>query len=260
MVTTDSPAQESGRMAAPKLAAQKSATVFQVSTLPALSLGLYSGTMTFGELLKHGNFGLGTFDALDGELIVLKGKAWRVRADGRVSPVENKATTPFAAVTHFAPHQSLSLPQPVDYAGLQQWVSLALTTNNTPYAIEIRGTFTRIKVRSVPRQSKPYRPLAEVVKTQSVWEWTNIRGTLVGFRFPGYLSGVNLADYHFHFLSDDTQRGGHLLDCELQNGTVRIQNLRGFKMQLPSSSDFDHANLATDHSAALKATEQAGVH
>jgi acetolactate decarboxylase len=199
-----SPAQELSHAAR-----QKSATIFQFSTLPALSLGLYDGEMTFGELLKHGDFGLGTFDALDGELIILKGKAWRVRADGRVSPVQNKSTTPFAAVTHFVPHQGFNVTRPVEYSALQRKISLLLPSPNIAYAIEIRGTFSRLKVRSVPRQSKPYRPLAEVVKTQSVWEWENIRGTLVGFRFPTYLSGVNLADYHFHFLSDDKQRGGH---------------------------------------------------
>lgn len=239
---------------------RKTATVFQLSTLPALSLGLYDGGMTFGDLLKHGNFGIGTFDALDGELVILDGRAWRIRADGRVSPVGNRETTPFANVTHFAPGLTLKIAQPLEYAALRQRLSSLLSTPNAPYAISIHGTFARLKVRSVPGQRKPYPPLAEVVKTQSVWEWNDIRGTLVGFRFPSYLSGVNLADYHFHFLSDDRQHGGHLLDGTLQEGEIRIQTLRGLEMQIPSDTAFDHADLSTDQSAALKAAEKPGSH
>lgn len=243
-----------------RVTAKKPSTVFQFSTLPAFSLGLYDGEMTFWELLKHGDFGIGTFHALDGELVILNGKAWRMRADGRVSPVEPKTTTPFAVITRFTPDQTLKVTGPLEYPALQQRLSQILPTINTAYAIEISGTFSRLKVRSVPAQSKPYRPLGEVVKTQSVWEWKNVRGTLVGFRFPSYLAGVNLADYHFHFLSDDKQRGGHLLDGALQDGTIRIQALRGFEMQLPVGSDFDRADLSTDQSAALKAAEKAGTH
>ncbi|MBC8139058.1 MAG: acetolactate decarboxylase [Fibrella sp.] len=239
---------------------RKAATVFQISTLPALSLGLYEGGMAFGDLLKHGDFGIGTFDALDGELVVLDGKAWRIRADGRVSPVGDRETTPFANVTHFAPGLTLKIAQPLEYEPLRQRLSSLLSTPNAPYAIWIHGTFSRLKVRSVPGQRKPYRPLAEVVKTQSVWEWKDIRGTLVGFRFPTYLSGVNLADYHFHFISDDRRHGGHLLDGTLQEGEIRIQTLRGLEMRIPSDAGFDRADLSTDQSTALQAAEKSGSH
>lgn len=240
------------------IAAEKPATVFQFSTLPALSSGRYEGELTFGELLKHGDFGLGTFDALDGELVILKGKAWRACADGRVLPVENKVTTPFALVTRFMPDHTLKITQPTAYSELQKQIPQLYPTNNAIYAVEISGVFSHIQVRSVPGQAKPYPPLAEVVKKQSVWEWQNVRGTLVGFRFPSYLSGVNLADLHFHFIADDKKHGGHLLDCELQEGQIRVQTVRGFDLRLPAGPEFDRADLGTDQSAALKATEQAG--
>jgi acetolactate decarboxylase len=244
-------------------APQKPAAVFQISTLPALSLGLYDGGITFGDLLKHGDFGLGTFAALDGELIILNGTAWRVRADRKVSAVDRREITPFAAVTHFVPDITLRLPAaavPAEYAALQQRISAMLPTPNAPYAVAIQGTFARLKLRSVPGQNRPYPPLADVVKTQTVWELKDIRGTLVGFRFPAYLSGVNLSDYHFHFISDDRQHGGHLLDGALQEGEIRVQTLRGLEMQLPTDAAFDRADLATDQSAALKASEKAGTH
>jgi acetolactate decarboxylase len=237
-------------------AADKAATVFQFSTLPALSLGLYDGGMTFGAVLQRGDFGLGTFDALDGEGIILNGRAWRVRSDGKVSAVATTTTTPFAVVTFFKPQQSLKVQQPAEYSALRPMIDKLLSTANTPYAIAVRGTFARVKVRSVPRQNKPYPALSEVVKTQSEWEWKNIQGTLVGFRFPAYLSQVNLADYHFHFLSDDHVRGGHLLDCALESGEIEVQALRGIDLQLPTGKAFDSADLAADQSVALKASEQ----
>lgn len=237
-------------------AAPKRATVFQYSTLPALSLGLYDGGLAMGEVLKHGDFGVGTYDALDGEGIILSGKAWRVRSDGTVSKVDRKTTTPFAAVTFFKPQQSILIERPMEYSALRAALTGWLPTPNVPYAIAVRGTFSRIKVRSVPRQSKPYRALTEVVKTQSEWEWKNVKGTLVGFRFPSFLSQVNLADYHFHFLADDEKHGGHVLDCRLEKSTVEIQTLRGIDLQLPTDKAFDRADLETDQSAALKASEQ----
>jgi acetolactate decarboxylase len=250
-ISTRSIADETTRRAA-----DRASTVFQFSTLPALSRGLYDGEMSFGEVLQRGDFGLGTFDALDGEGIILGGKAWRIRADGKISEVATTTTTPFALVTFFQPQQSVKVAQPTEYSALRQVIDKLLTTPNAPSAIAVHGTFARIKVRSVPRQNKPYRALSEVVKTQSEWEWKNIRGTLVGFRFPSYLSQVNLPDYHFHFLSDDKARGGHLLDCELTNGEIEFQTLRGMDLQLPTGEAFDRANLSSDQSTALKASEQ----
>ena len=239
-------------------ATRKPATVFQVSTLPALSLGLYDGTMSFGEVLQHGDFGVGTFHALDGEGIILDGKVWRVRSDGRVFSVGKKEMTPFAVVTNFEPDHVIKIKEPLEYSALLAKILSVLPTPNAPYAIEVRGTFGRIKVRSVPGQQKPYPPLSEVVKTQSEWEWEGVKGNLVGFRFPSYLSGVNLADNHFHFISDDKKRGGHLLNCELQSGQIRIQTIRGFDMELPKTKEFDQLNLSADQSATLKAAESAG--
>jgi acetolactate decarboxylase len=244
------------RIYEPRSEKAKAATLFQFSTLPALSLGLYDGGMTFGEVLRHGDFGLGTADALDGEVVILNGKAWQMRSNGQVAAVAPEMSTPFAVVTRFAPDRRQSVAQPAEYSALRQTLDEMLLTPNVPYAISISGTFARIKVRSVPRQSKPYRRLAEVTKTQSVWEWQNVKGTLVGFRFPAYLSNVNLADYHFHFISDDKKRGGHLLDCQLQSGEIAVQPLRKFEMTLPTGNDFDDANLSTVENAELKQAEQ----
>src|ERR1700739_3960057 len=78
-------------------------TVFQTSTVDALMEGASTGDMTMSELKTHGDFGLGPFDGLDGEMIELDGKVFQVRADGHAHPVADSARTPFATVSFFKP-------------------------------------------------------------------------------------------------------------------------------------------------------------
>ena len=78
-------------------------TLFQVSTSAALVEGLYQGAVRVSRLLRHGNFGLGTFIDLDGEMVVLEGTCYRVGSDGAVAPVEGDRLIPYAVVTRFSP-------------------------------------------------------------------------------------------------------------------------------------------------------------
>jgi acetolactate decarboxylase len=230
-------------------------TLFQYSTLPALSIGIYDGDLTFGQLLRYGNFGLGTLQGLDGEVMILDGQAWQARSDGEVLPVSPQRSTPFAVVTHFNPERRWKLSPPTEYSKLKTRLAQLLPNTNAPCAIRIRGTFPMLKVRSVPRQQKPYPVLADVVKTQSEWTLKNVRGTLVGFWFPTYMSNLNLADFHFHFLSDDHKRGGHVLDAQLRDAIIEMQVQRSFQLQLPQSHDFANADLTADQKEALHKAE-----
>ncbi len=240
---------------APAHAKKQPESLYQVSTLQALSLGIFDGPTTFEDLLKHGDFGLGTLNALDGEVIILDGKAWQARFDGQVVPVPPKAKTPFGIVTHFKREGGMRMAW-AEYSRLKETLDETLSTPNVIYAIKVHGVFSRMKVRSVPRQSWPYGTLGDAVKKQATWEWKNIKGTMIGFKFPTYLASVNLADYHFHFISDDKMHGGHVLDVRLEDADVDIQSLRRFEMVLPASADFDKADLAQDQKAALDKAEK----
>lgn len=233
------------------------ATLFQTSTIQALGLGLYDGDMTFGAVLRHGDFGLGTCQSLNGEVIILGDKAYQVRSDGKVFLIPPSAKTPFAMVTPFKADRTLQLDQPLDEAGLQRWIDSKLPTPNMAYAIEITGTFPVITTRSVPVQKKPFPPLAEAVKHQNEFTFQNAHGTMVGFRMPGFLGQVNLPGYHFHFLTADHQHGGHVLKVQLQKATVRIQYIRNFQINLPNLSSFDKADFSADQSASLQKAEKA---
>jgi acetolactate decarboxylase len=216
---------------------------FQVSTLAALDAGVYQGAATVAELKRHGNFGLGTFEGLDGEMVMLDGKVYQIKADGVAGLIADGVRTPFAAVTFFHPEQSLRLDGAMTYEQLQQQITQQLPTSNLPYAIRLRGTFPYLKVRSGPKQTPPYRPLKEVKQQQRVFEWHNVRGTLVGFRLPPFLKRVNVAGYHFHLITSDRKAGGHLLDGEFLNLIAEVEPLRDWQMRLPHHPAFEQAKL-----------------
>ncbi len=219
-------------------------SVFQVSTLGALNTGVYEGAATFAEIKQYGNFGLGTFDGLEGELVALDNEFYQIKNDGSVYPVTDEMKTPFAAVTFFRKERSLRLPGQLTYQTLQKGIDRQLSTQNLPYAIRIQGIFPYLKVRSVPKQRLPYPPLSEVVKhQQTVFELRNVRGTLVGFRMPQYLKSINVAGYHFHFITSDRKAGGHLLEGEFLNPVADVETLRDWQMVLPNHTAFEQAML-----------------
>lgn len=198
--------------------------ITQVATIEALSAGAYDGNVPLAELRKHGDFGLGTFDKLDGEMVLLNGTFHQGRVDGRSYTPPAECLTPFACVTFFQLDKMEVLRSPMPKQAVQDKIDSMIPDTNIICAIKIRGTFSRLKTRSVAAQEKPYPVLAEVIKTQTVFDHENIAGTLVGFRTPPYLKTLNAAGYHFHFISDDKSTGGHVLEFELAKGELEIDS------------------------------------
>ena len=229
--------------------------LFQTSTLQALMNGVYDGDYSFGEL-KHGDFGLGTFEALDGEMVGLDGKFYQVKSDGQVYPVSPAQKTPFGEVTFFKADQTLNLSEPLDLKQLEQYLSGAAAVRNFPYAIKITGKFAYIKTRSVPRQAQPYPPLMEAAKHQAVFEFQEVEGVIVGFYHPQYLTGVNLPGYHLHFLTADRRAGGHLLDCRVKQVKVELERLDDFQMRLPGNAAFARTDLTGDKKQEIEKVEK----
>ncbi|MEM7221732.1 MAG: acetolactate decarboxylase [Pseudomonadota bacterium] len=229
--------------------------VFQASTINAILEGVYDGQTSFAELARHGDFGLGTFDALDGEMTALDGAFFQTTSDGRVHPVAPNMTTPFAVMIFFDPTIEIPITEEMDIAGLSGALDRAVPSKNVFYAIKCRGHFEAIRVRSVPRQEKPYPPLIEVVAHQPVYDYEDIDGTLVGFRFPDYAQGLNVPGYHLHFLSDDRQAGGHVTRFSTRQAQLEIDVTSQFQMALPHDDAFLTAELAKDTRETIKKAE-----
>ena len=230
--------------------------VYQSSTINALLEGVYDGTMTYGQLRQHGDFGIGTFNALDGEMIGFDGHFWQITGDGHVHAVPDDYQTPFATVLFFNPRIKQTLDGPLEYPGLCTLLDHAVGSTNLFSAIRIDGSFHSMRTRSVPRQSKPYPALIDVTQDQPVFDLNDLSVTLVGFRFPEFAKGMNVPGYHLHFLSDDRQTGGHVLAFELAHARLAIDDTSNFHIELPTDASFLSAELGGNHSEDIEKAEK----
>ena len=229
--------------------------ITQTSTIDALLAGAYDGQMTCRELLTYGNFGIGCFDKLDGEMAILNGKIYQIKSDGKVYRPALNTKTPFAAVCNFQPDTQFSI-QSADFKTVESIINEKVSNQNIFLAVEISGEFKHVRVRSVPAQRKPYPPLAEVAKTQPVFEMNDIKGTIVGFRTPPLAKGLNVPGCHFHFISNDFTRGGHVLDFELIAGSCKIDKCSEFLLILPKGDVLKNIDLSKDKTEELKKAEK----
>jgi acetolactate decarboxylase len=232
--------------------------LFQSSTIGALLDGAYDGDVSFAELADHGDLGLGTLDALDGEMIAVDGRFFRAGLDGRINEVDGKARTPFAVLVWFAPTVEFEIDRPLAHDALCAALDGHLPEDATACAVRIDGAFAMVRARSVPRQRRPYRPLSEVIRDQHVFELNDLEGTVVGFRFPDYTEGLEVSGYHLHFISKDRRRGGHVLDCRLGPARARIDPSTELHVELPPGIDLSSSRLSTQTHEALNRIERAG--
>ena len=211
-------------------------SITQFGSIDALLAGAYDGQVSCGSLTRRGNLGLGTFDQLDGEMVVLDGRVYQVRSDGKVYSPAAGATTPFAAVVRFEPDQSRTVNNAATFQQFQEQLDATLPSTNVVCAFRVTGRFQQMKTRSVPAQTKPYAPLIEASRRQSVFELGQCRGTLVGFRLPGFVKGINVPGYHVHFLTADRNAGGHVLDFMLEGGVLELAICSRIELLLPTDA------------------------
>jgi acetolactate decarboxylase len=217
---------------------------FQVSTLDALMAGSYDGDTTMGELLAHGDLGIGTVAALDGELVVVDGEAFVVDGDGAVHPVPPQRTTPFAVVCRFTPLVEQVLDGPMSLDGLHGRIDSIVPDGLAVVAVRVEGSFVDLRLRSVARQHPPYPPLAEVTAHQREWTVPHAHGSLVGFRFPEATAGLEVPGFHLHFLADDRSTGGHVLDLSVTEGVVQLDGGDELHVELPPHVDLGRPGAA----------------
>jgi len=220
------------------LNAQNEAKLYQYSTITALAKSYYDGQLSMKQLLKHGDFGLGTFNQLNGEMICLNGKIYQICADGKINIVHDSLKTPFSVLTHFNPQQKIKLDKTFDIQQLENYLDTIVQANNLIVAIKITGKFKALKTRSVKAQSMPYKLLVDAVKEQTVFDLKNTKGCMLGFRFPDAMDGVNVPGYHLHYIADDHKSGGHVINCTIEEATIEIQTIHQFEMELPSDREF----------------------
>ncbi|MFG2884774.1 acetolactate decarboxylase [Streptomyces sp. NPDC048297] len=218
--------------------------VYQTSTIGALLDGVYDGDVTIDELLRHGDFGLGTFNRLDGEMLVLDGVCHHLRGDGSVRLASGDELTPFAAVTRFVPDTRVTITEPCDRRTLTQKIDEMIDSPNLLYAVRVTGTFDTVHTRTVMEQKPPYPPLTQATAGQQEAVVHDTAGTLAGYRTPAYEQGIAVAGYHLHFIDEARRHGGHALDLRMERGTIEISAASELHLSLPRTPQFLGARLS----------------
>jgi acetolactate decarboxylase len=186
------------------------------------------------ELVVDADLGLGTFDALDGEMVLLDGTVWQIPADGVPVEAAPEATTPFAQVVQFRPEdEPIEVDEPTTCEELEARIDEEVGTTADVVALRVEADFEALEIRSERAQTEPYQPLEQVLETDQVsWDLEDVSGTMVGFRTADALESVSPPGYHFHMLTDDQQHGGHVLSCEIGSGTVQVDPTVGVDLTL----------------------------
>lgn len=231
------------------------AQVYQYSTINSLISGNYDGELTVQEILQQGSVGLGTFNTLDGELVIEDGVAYQAKSDSsmgsQTQAVSGELKIPFGVVCNFKADTSFKLYNISAISELEKILDSLLSGTNTIFVIKVSGSFKNLTVRSVAPQHKPYRRLTEAVKDQVFFNFENQQGTLVGFHFPAYMQNINVTGYHWHYLSSDKKRGGHLMKCSIDKVSFDVDYINDFRMILPKNHFLQNANLSVKKSEEL---------
>ena len=233
-------------------------TVYQVALLQSLTQGYYDGIIKVSELKEHGDTGIGTFEGVNGEMIVLDGTVYQALGDGSVQVADDNETVPFSNVTFFDNDISETLSQTKDINTLKESLTNTVNKNgkNLFYMVKIKGTFDKMNVRSELKQEKPYKTLDKALATdQREFNYENIAGTVVALYCPDYMGGLNTPGWHFHFISDDKTKGGHILELSFESAQAEFDSTQDFDMYLPEDPDFQKIELAKDVSSAIKKVE-----
>ena len=233
--------------------------MYQVSTLQALALGYSRAVINVGELLQEGDTGLGTFEDVNGEMILMDGKCFRADQDGNVTVVSSDTGVPFAAVAKLYGDQKFSLSNMPDITSVRNELTLKIEERfglNSMHVVRIDGVFETVDARSEAPYRSHHITLKEVLgHTQKAFLFENIRGSLVGVYFPDYMDGINMPGWHLHFLSEDRSKGGHVFDVSLREGMVKVDKITRIDINLPKDPAFDTYSLKQDLQAEIKSVE-----
>jgi acetolactate decarboxylase len=230
-------------------------SIFQVSTSGALVQGVFQGCTRVSDLKKHGDFGLGTFDNLDGEMVMLDGRCFQASAEGTICEAGDEWTTPFATITRFEADQSQKLLALNSVGDLENLLDSTRPSQNIFVGIRLEGFFEKIDLRASCKAHFG-EDLVAATTHQSEFSFEDIEGTLVGFWSPEYAKSLSVPGYHLHFISKDLKKGGHLMNLESSGLLAKLHFETDLHIAIPETEEFLHADLNNDPSEALNIAEK----
>ena len=235
--------------------------LYQVSTLQALMLGYIKGVISVKELLKHGDTGLGTFEDLDGEMIVIDGHCYRASSNGQMYEPDLDYGIPFAVATKLKGVRSWDWDEINGIDTLTAMLNNKIEAHfglNSMHIVRIDGDFDFIDARSeLPSRKAQHVSLKELLNTtQYSFRFEKISGSVICLYFPDYMDGLNLPGWHLHFISKDRSMGGHVFDLKINSCRVKLDKIARIELQLPTEPGFDTYELKSASAQDAKNIEQ----
>jgi len=214
-------------------------SLFQLGNASALFSGAIEGDITYGQLREKGDFGLGTFNGIQGEMVALNGNFYKISQKGKTIPVNPHWKTPYVELVKFTSDKAVHFEKIDRYAALKQLLNAKLDNKNIPYAIKISGMFQLMKLRSrSPRTASQTQDVIE--ETYSI---ENVKGTLVGFWFPDYLLSLTVPKFHFHFISDDRKMSGHVLELKAEYADAVFNKINQIDLAFPQTLAYKNTKI-----------------
>ncbi len=232
------PTATDGSPAPDSQSSSNASLLYEVGTLASFVEGNYAGQWDYTQVKSHGDFGLGTFDGIDGEMIAVDGAYYQVRVDGSVSEVQDSQTTPYAQVLFFRPQGEVAIGQKTKcFSSLDRLLDAQVVNpNSNVHTFKVTGSFPKISTRAIARQSEPYRPFDLVQPEQVEFDLENTSGTLVAIRTPDEgLTALAGPSYHYHFISTDRSTGGHVLSCTISDGVAEFDSPARMEVIFPTA-------------------------
>lgn len=201
--------------------------IFQYSTKNGLLANNYTGNLSITGIKSNGDFGLGTFNMVDGEMVILNGNVYQVLTSGKINNITSGKTSPFVVTKFFKADTTISFPADISLDSAKTLLEPLIKNQTVPFAIKLVGKFKTLKSRSIDKVPNESVTLAEIVAKQTEFDFKNVEGTIVGFWYPQYFDGVNFPGFHLHVLLNDLSGGGHLLNCTFETVTAKIDFASG---------------------------------
>ena len=212
-------------------------SLFQVSTSSALVEGVFDGCTSVHDLKRHGDFGLGTFEGLDGEMVMLDGVCYQVRAGGTAHQVADSAFVPFATITRFFADHHFLVDEADSFDELLSQIDAQRPSNNLFVAFRVEGSFDNLSLRAA-RKAEPGEKLVDAIEHQSQFQAEHEKGTLVGFWAPPYATSIGVPGYHFHFINAAGDFGGHVFDLNAKGLQVGMHIETDIHLAIQKHSSF----------------------
>lgn len=201
--------------------------VDQTRTAGRLFSGDFSASATAGQEFGGSRLGLGVMHDLEGEVVSLNGRTWRIPINGTPVVVADEEGIAFGVAAHGGREHAVDIPPDLDTDGILAAIDAFLRHGHVDHelvvcAVELEGDFVDVTLRTVAPPTHGHETLGEIIDDETRFRFPVWRGTLVGFRFPDHTDGDTIPGLHLHGLSEDRSSGGHVRTATTARVTARI--------------------------------------